>query len=284
MTTASLELFIKTLNTVIYILGLADFCLGGCINSVSRSKGQFTFSHGLATCSFGGLTRDVLLTPFFTGVFILPGLMTSTETWFIAVTVVGVFSAIYKFGKYDVFEHDSFILPFTFLDTLGLGNFTVIGVLVAVKLGHSSVVIQILYGLVTATGGGVFSILMWTHDKRKHLRENIWYYTTAVISSGVASIGISTGFNHEAVYLACSAFCATVYVVRKTVAEGVRYTYYRSCYYKINTALNYYLARIRNGEYFGIVNSVSRAKLKLFHHLLKKHQAKLGMHGVYCSC
>lgn len=284
MTTIDLGLFIVTLNTVIYILGLADFCLGGCINSVKRCKGQFIFPHGLATCSFGGLTRDVILTPFFTGAFVIPGLSNSVETWVIAAIVVAVFGIIYKGGRFEIFEYESFDLPFAVLDALALGNFTVIGVLAAAKLGYTSEAVQILYGLVTATGGGVFSILMWAHNKRKLLQDNLWYYITAVISSSIASIGISRGFNHEAVYLACSALCAAVYVVRKAVAEGIRNTYFRSNYCRIYAGFNCYMGRIRSGEYYSFIKSIPHERMKLYCFLINKHQVLTGTHGLYCSC
>lgn len=283
MEATNIELIIATLNTVIYITGVGDFCLGGCINSVSRSKGRFTFSYGLATCSFGGLTRDIILTPLLTGGFVIPGLLNSTETWLITVTVVSAFIAVYRIGKFEVFEQDSFTLPFLTLDALALGNFTVIGVLAATKLGYSSVAVQILYGFVTATGGGIFSILIWARNKRKLIRENVWYYTTAVISSGIACVGISMGFNCEAVYLACSAFCAAVYLTRKAAAEGIRNACFRSYYCRINTGINYYMGRIRSGEYFCLVKSIPHERLKLFYYLIKQKRAFTGMHGMYCS-
>ncbi len=243
---------LKIINTAIYYLGIIDFCFGGCISSLKRCNGKNVFIHGLAACSFGGVTRDTVLTPFFTGVFIMPGLMQSFDTWLITIIIVCAFRFIFSSGKHCNFDDTKFVLPFLFLDTLGLGNFTVIGILAAIKLGINLPAVQVLYGIVTATGGGVVSILMWApvRDKANLMKNNLWYYKTAAISSIIACYGISRGFNCEAMYLACSAFCATVYITRTAIWEGIRSTYIRCLYYKICTDIHFHMKRLSHGEYF----------------------------------
>ena len=170
----------------IVVFEVVAVVLGAFSAMITAAKKNFDFvgTYALAcVVSFGGGTiRDVLLDrrPFFW-----------VERWeYLVVIFILCIPFVYsrsvsQFAKRVVARGE-------FVDALGLGFFAVVGCTLALE-AKQPVVIAVLLGVITSTGGGIMGDVL-TNDVPKYFRHGSLYTTAAF--AGAVSFTVLRGFGN----------------------------------------------------------------------------------------
>ncbi len=136
------------------VLGTIAFALSGALVGLSKKMDVFgVIVLAVLTAVGGGMVRDVLIDS-------MPAALVNTTNLLLAVATAVVVSVFY--GVYHVKPEQKRKLVKAFLvsDTLGLGAFTVTGVIAGLAQKDAQFTLPILLGLITAVGGGVMRDLL----------------------------------------------------------------------------------------------------------------------------
>lgn len=135
---------------ILELVSVTAFAISGALVALKNKMDLFgTITMGVVTAVGGGVMRDILLgrippTMFIRPIYALVAVITSA---------VFVIPAVRKFlaKNYSVYNKLLF-----FLDTLGLGIFTVVGISIAFEeFPEGSMFLAAFVGVVTGVGGGV---------------------------------------------------------------------------------------------------------------------------------
>lgn len=136
------------------VLGTIAFALSGALVGLSKKMDVFgVIVLAVLTAVGGGMVRDVLIDS-------MPAVLVNTTNLLLAVATAVFVSVFY--GVYHVTPEQKRKLVKAFLisDTLGLGAFTVTGVIAGLAQKDAQFTLPILLGLITAVGGGVMRDLL----------------------------------------------------------------------------------------------------------------------------
>lgn len=130
--------------------GTVAFAVSGSLVAISCGLDIFgVIALGVITSTFGGVFRDLVLGCFPPGAFRDP-----TYVLAAIVTSVTVFVIMYLLKQSDVDINRSRI--FFWMDALGLGIFSVMGVISAYQIyGIDEIYLCVFCGLITGVGGGL---------------------------------------------------------------------------------------------------------------------------------
>ena len=131
------------------VLGTIAFALSGTLVGLSRKMDVFgVIVLAVLTAVGGGMIRDVLIDS-------MPAALVNTTNLLLAVATAVFVSVFY--GVYHVTpkQKRKLVKAFLISDTLGLGAFTVTGVITGLAQKDAQFTLPILLGLITAVGGGV---------------------------------------------------------------------------------------------------------------------------------
>lgn len=139
------------------LLGTIAFAFSGAMTAVEKQMDLFgVLVLGSITAVGGGLVRDMILGISPPALFVQP-VYICTAT----MTALLVFLIIYRRHKlFPKRSPQNYLRLLDFLDAIGLGAFTVVGVNSAVVAGYSSAFLLIFVGVLTGVGGGILRDIM----------------------------------------------------------------------------------------------------------------------------
>ena len=190
-------------NLIMYmeIIGSIAFSISGAMVGIRLGMDMFgVIVLGCCTACGGGMCRDVILGRF-------PAFMQNPRyLWIAALTALITFMVVYLnrhhlLGlSYRGKKRMDFILNLT--DAIGLGAFTVVGIMVCEQLGYKGdYFVLIFMGVLTACGGGLLRDTMAgvkPYIFTKHI------YAIASILGGMMFIVIcEMGYEFRAVVISC---------------------------------------------------------------------------------
>lgn len=182
-----------TLIFILEIIGTIAFSLSGAMVAIKRGMDIFGVCIlGLTTACGGGIIRDVLLgaTPpaaFVNPVYALVAIATAAIVFLPRVRRV--------FAEHPkLYEH-----AILWMDSIGLGLFTVIGIRVAYTNSTSfNLFFYLFLGVITGVGGGVLRDMMSKNVPYIFIKH--FYATASLIGAGVAIALLYFGFEYLAVF------------------------------------------------------------------------------------
>ena len=199
------------MNTVIFILeiiGTVAFALSGAMVAIKRGMDIFGVGIlGLTTACGGGIIRDLLLgqTPpsaFVNPIYAIIAIVTAMIVFLPSVRRV--------FGNHPKFYEQAIL----WMDSIGLGLFTVIGIQVAYASTTSfNLFFYLFLGVITGVGGGVMRDVMSKNIPYIFIKH--FYATASLIGAAVATALLY----FELEYLAIFVGAATVIVLRLLAAH-----------------------------------------------------------------
>ena len=146
-------------DTIVFfveIVGTVAFALSGAVMAVQRRMDIFgVLVLGVCTAVGGGVIRDILLgiTPpntFRNPVYALVAALASALIFFVGKSEPEII----------ISNRIQNLSLFNFLDALGLGIFTVVGINTAINAGfEDNAFLQIFVGVTTGVGGGILGVL-----------------------------------------------------------------------------------------------------------------------------
>ncbi len=132
------------------VLGTIAFALSGTMVGLSRKMDVFGVTVlAVLTAVGGGIVRDLMI-----GIA-PPTALTNTTNLLLAVSTAIILSLIYGTFHITPSQKRRLALVFHLSDTIGLGAFTVTGVITGLTQKDAHFTLPILLGLLTAVGGGV---------------------------------------------------------------------------------------------------------------------------------
>lgn len=139
------------------LLGTIAFAFSGAMTAVEKQMDLFgVLVLGSITAVGGGLVRDMILGISPPALFVQPIYICTA-----AMTALLVFLIIYKRHKlFPKRSPQNYLRLLDFLDAIGLGAFTVVGVNSAIVAGYSSAFLLIFVGVLTGVGGGILRDIM----------------------------------------------------------------------------------------------------------------------------
>ena len=179
---------------ILEIIGTIAFSLSGAVVAIKRGMDIFGVCIlGVTTACGGGIMRDVLLGSTPPSAFVHP-----------VYALVAIVTAVIVFlprVRYLLSKHPRFYEYSTLLtDSLGLGIFTVIGVLTAYRNTDSFNLFFFLFlGVVTACGGGVLRDMMSKNVPYIFIKH--FYATASLIGAGVATLLLYFGYEYLAIFV-----------------------------------------------------------------------------------
>ncbi|MBR3952481.1 MAG: TRIC cation channel family protein [Oscillospiraceae bacterium] len=169
----------KELLLIFEIIGTVAFALSGAMVGLSKKMDIFgVVTLGIITSVGGGVIRDLVLgnTPpatFQNPVYALVAASVSAVLFFPAVRRI-------LFKKQGIY--DKIML---FMDSLGLGIFTAVGIETALLMGYENPFLLVFVGMITGTGGGIIRDVLagsTPYIFKKH------FYATASLIGAVFSV------------------------------------------------------------------------------------------------
>ncbi len=147
-----------TFQFIIEIIGTIAFAGSGAMLGVRRRLDLLgILVLGVTTAVGGGMIRDLLIgihppIMFQNPIYVSVALVTS----FVLFLLLKIYKPIMEFMRSELYDN---IL--NFMDAIGLGVFTVIGVNTAIEKGRGEYLfLQIFLGVITGVGGGVLRDIM----------------------------------------------------------------------------------------------------------------------------
>ncbi|MDP4133302.1 MAG: trimeric intracellular cation channel family protein [Bacillota bacterium] len=143
--------------TIIEIIGTVAFAVSGAMTALEKKLDIFGVCVlGSATAIGGGVLRDIVLGN-------LPPETFKNSTYALISIFVSILIFIFAYINKENFDRvfNKYYDLFNFLDAVGLGTFTVVGVNVAIENGFkNNAFLAIFVGTLTGVGGGVLRDLM----------------------------------------------------------------------------------------------------------------------------
>lgn len=184
--------FIQLLFSFLNQLCTADYALIGSriayqqATSTTKSTASFFVIPvfflplgSLLACSFGGVSRDVLM------LFRRPALF---DTWQPVLSYV-LFSSffleiLHRHKKMDIFDSWPCFILVNFLDGMGIALFAASAEELAMELGYYTPAFVVACACVSANGGGIWAkILTGKQSFKKVVFGNLWYYGITIFTA-----------------------------------------------------------------------------------------------------
>ena len=197
----------KNLLLIFEIIGTIAFASSGAMVGLSKKMDIFgVMTLGLVTAVGGGVIRDLVLgnTPpatFRNPIYALVSLAVSAILFVPAVRR-------FLFKKQKIYDKSML-----FMDSLGLGIFTVVGIETALFSGEESVFLLIFVGMITGIGGGVIRDILAGNTPYILIKH---FYATASLIGAVVFIVL---WNLSLSGIAYAFGAATVVVLRLLAAK-----------------------------------------------------------------
>ncbi len=171
---------------VFEILGTVAFSVSGALVALEKKMDLLgVLMLGLTTATGGGIIRDILLGDTPPKAFLDPTLPLVS----VLTSLIVFFFAAKKIAEK---HHDRNRALLLFMDSVGLGIFTVVGVEASQSLYESNFLLHVFMGVLTGVGGGVMRDLF---SCRIPLIFTKHFYATASLIGAVAYIVLATVFN-----------------------------------------------------------------------------------------
>ncbi|MBR5872150.1 MAG: trimeric intracellular cation channel family protein [Oscillospiraceae bacterium] len=197
----------KNLLLIFEIIGTIAFASSGAMVGLSKKMDIFgVMTLGLVTAVGGGVIRDLVLgnTPpatFRNPIYAVVALAVSAILFVPAVRR-------FLFKKQKIYDKSML-----FMDSLGLGIFTVVGIETALLSGENSVFLLIFVGMITGIGGGVIRDIL--AGNTPYILIKHFYATASLIGAVVFIILWNLSFSG----IAYAFGAATVVVLRLFAAK-----------------------------------------------------------------
>lgn len=143
---------------VIEIVGTMAFASSGAMVAIRKQLDLLgILVLGVITAVGGGMIRDILIGITPPSLFVHPIYVTAA-----AITVMILFFSVrYMKISMEVLESDRYDRILSFLDAIGLGAFTVVGIDTAIAAGLGQYrFLMIFLGVITGVGGGILRDIM----------------------------------------------------------------------------------------------------------------------------
>ena len=197
----------KNLLLIFEIIGTIAFASSGAMVGLSKKMDIFgVMTLGLVTAVGGGVIRDLVLgnTPpatFRNPIYAVVALAVSAILFVPAVRR-------FLFQKQKIYDKSML-----FMDSLGLGIFTVVGIETALLSGENSVFLLIFVGMITGIGGGVIRDILAGNTPYILIKH---FYATASLIGAVVFIIL---WNLSFFGIAYAFGAATVVILRLFAAK-----------------------------------------------------------------
>ena len=181
------------------IIGTVAFAASGAMVGLSKKMDIFGVTVlGIVTSVGGGVIRDIILgqTPpatFQNPVYAFVAIFVS-----IVIFIPGVRRFIFK--KQSFYEK-----TMLYMDSLGLGIFTAVGIEVAYLSGNRNVFLLIFVGMITGIGGGVLRDVLSGNTPYIFVKH---FYACASLIGAVVSVVLWNFFGQSSAVIGC-AFVVT---------------------------------------------------------------------------
>ncbi|MBQ6877947.1 MAG: trimeric intracellular cation channel family protein [Oscillospiraceae bacterium] len=181
------------------LVGTVAFAFSGAMVGLSRKMDIFgVVVLGIVTAVGGGVIRDIVLglTPpatFRNPIYISVAIIVS-----IILFIPGVRRFLFK-------KQNAFDKAMLFMDSLGLGIFTAVGIEVAYLAEHRSVFLLVFVGMITGIGGGVLRDVLSGNTPYIFVKH---FYASASLIGALVSIFLWNNLGQSAGIIGC-AFVVT---------------------------------------------------------------------------
>lgn len=184
--------FIQLLFSFLNQLCTADYALIGSriayqqATSTTKSTASFFVIPllflplgSLLACSFGGVSRDVLM------LFRRPALFDIWQTVLAYVIFSSfVLGILHRYKKMDILDSWPCYILVNFLDGMGLALFVASAEDLVVELGYYTPAFVVACACVSANGGGIWAkILTGKQTFKMVVFENLWYYGITIVTA-----------------------------------------------------------------------------------------------------
>lgn len=160
----------------IEFLGTISYAISGSMVAIEKRMDVFGVVILAVTTSVGGgVLRDIILDKVPPTAFVDP-------IFVIEATIVALILFPKKVRKHLKDRRSIFYKPLLWMDTIGLGIFTVVGVSTAIELGYHNPFVLIGVGMITAVGGGVMRDCMANNLPFIFVKE---VYATAALAGAI---------------------------------------------------------------------------------------------------
>ena len=189
----------ENLLFILEIIGTIAFAVSGAMVGLSKKMDIFGVTVlGIITSVGGGVIRDIILgqTPpatFQNPIYALVAIFVS-----IVIFIPGVRRFLFK--KQIVYEK-----MMLYMDSLGLGIFTAVGIEVAYLSGNRNVFLLVFVGMITGIGGGVLRDVLAGNTPYIFVKH---FYASASLIGAVISVVLWKFFGQSAAVIGC-AFVVT---------------------------------------------------------------------------
>ncbi|MCQ2609328.1 MAG: trimeric intracellular cation channel family protein [Lachnospiraceae bacterium] len=167
------------LNKVIFVIefcGTIYYAISGSMVAIEKKMDVFGVAILAVTTSVGGgILRDIILGKVPPTAFVDP-------IFVIEAVIVALILFPKKVRRRIKDKRSIFYSPLLWMDTIGLGIFTVVGVSTAIELGYDNPFLLIGVGVITAVGGGVMRDCMANNLPFIFVKE---VYATAALSGAI---------------------------------------------------------------------------------------------------
>lgn len=159
---------------ILEIVGTIAFAISGAMIAIQKNMDILgVIILGMTTAVGGGMFRDIIIGK-------LPPTIFSNPTCAYIAIIISIIIFLPPIRKYV----DKYYYLILFIDAIGLGTFTVIGV----KMGTSfnNVFLEVFLGLITGTGGGVIRDVFAMEKPSIFVRN--FYATASIIGAIICAL------------------------------------------------------------------------------------------------
>lgn len=169
----------ETMLLIFEIIGTIAFAASGAIIALNKKMDVFgVIILGLITAVGGGALRDIILG-------LTPPNMFKNPIYAIVAAAVSLLlfsSTIRKLAFKNQKIYDFVLLV---MDSIGLGIFTVVGILVAYDVGKNNPFFLVFLGVITGVGGGIMRDILAGHTPYIFVKH---FYATASILGAICTV------------------------------------------------------------------------------------------------
>ena len=186
---------------ILEIIGTIAFAASGAIIGLSKRMDIFGVTVlGIVTSVGGGVIRDIILGQ-------TPPATFQNPIYAIVAILVSVIIFIPGMRRFLSKNHGIYEKTMLFMDSLGLGIFTAVGIETACLSGHRNVFLLIFVGMITGIGGGVLRDVLAGNTPFIFVKH---FYASASLIGAVVFILLWEFFGQSAAIIGCSFVVTTL--------------------------------------------------------------------------
>lgn len=172
-----------SLTWVIFdILGTIAFAVSGAMVGIGRKMDIFGITVlALATAVGGGMVRDLLvgITP--------PAALCNVRDFLLAIVIALLVSFLYAHYSLSAASKKTILRVYNLFDTIGLGAFTVTGMITGFSYNSGETyILPVLLGVITAVGGGIIRDVL--ANRLPSVLYKDFYAMASLIGAGIACL------------------------------------------------------------------------------------------------